>query len=58
MAQSLAQLEREARNHLRIAFGMGCDEEAAIDYASRMMGEGNRALVGRVQARDFKVYGA
>lgn len=56
MTRSLAQLEQEARNHLRIAYATGCDDDTAIDYATQMMGEQHRPLIGRVLARYFKDY--
>lgn len=57
MTQSRAQLVESARNHLRVAYATGCDDDAAIDYAARMMGEAHRPLIGRVLATHFKVYG-
>lgn len=56
MTRSLAQLVETARNHLRMAYAMAADDDAAIDYATRMMGEAHRPLIGRVLATHFKVY--
>lgn len=53
---SRAQLEQTARNHLRLAYATGCDDDAAVDYATRMMGEAHRPLIGRVLAVHFKDY--
>jgi len=56
MTQSRAQLVESARNHLRVAYATGCDDDNAIEYATRMMGEAHRPLIGRVLATHFKVF--
>lgn len=57
MTRSLPQLEQTARAYLRTVYATGCDDDAAIEYATRMMGAEHKALVGRVWARDFKIMG-
>lgn len=57
MTRSLSQMEQTARAHLRTAYATGCDDDAAIDYACRMMGEAHRPLVGRAWARWYRIYG-
>lgn len=57
MTRSLSQLESTARNLLRQAYAIGWNtDDLAIDYAASMMGSDYRALIGRVHAREFKIY--
>jgi hypothetical protein len=55
--RSIVQLEQTALNLLRVAFAQGWQtDDLMIDYAAEAMGEGHRALIGRVHARHFKIY--
>ncbi len=57
MTRSLTQLESTARNLLRQAFAQGWQtDDLMIDYTTENMGEEYRALIGRVHAREFKIY--
>ena len=57
MTRSRPQQEATALNLLRVARDdqLIRDDDGQIDYATRMMGEAMRPLVGRVHARHFKI---
>ena len=49
--RSNEQIKQTIRNHLRNALAMDMDDDAAIDYAARMMGKDLLPLIGQVHAR-------
>lgn len=57
MTRSRSQLEQTARMMIRQAYAMGWNtDDLVIDYAVAAMGAEYRPLIGRVFARDFKIY--
>ena len=59
MTRARTQLERTALNLLRQAMARGWhSDDLMIDFATEAMGEEHRALIGRVHAREFKVFDA
>lgn len=57
LTRSRAQQEQTALNLLRVARDdqLIRDDDGQIDYATRMMGEAMRPLIGRVHARYFNI---
>ena len=57
MTRSRDQQAQTALNFLRVARDdqLIRDDDGQIEYATRMMGEAMRPLIGRVHARCFKI---